>query len=84
MQLHSLRKHRKQRSINHFSPFLRVDVFSIYILSYFIIILQKASQVMSRAARLNEAFSVVKLVPVIRPSLPALGSTGTWPAMSLR
>ncbi|KAL1533946.1 hypothetical protein AAHA92_33753 [Salvia divinorum] len=45
---------------------------------------KKASQVMSRAARLNEAFSVVKLVPVIRPSLPAVGSTTSWPTMSLR
>ncbi|XP_073146779.1 uncharacterized protein [Henckelia pumila] len=44
---------------------------------------KKASQVMSRAARLNESFSVVKRVPVIRPSLPAVGVT-TWPAMSLR
>ncbi|XP_057793835.1 uncharacterized protein LOC131010359 [Salvia miltiorrhiza] len=45
---------------------------------------KKVSQVMSRAARLNEAFSVVKLVPVIRPSLPAVGSTSNWPVMSLR
>ncbi|XP_073288118.1 uncharacterized protein [Primulina huaijiensis] len=44
---------------------------------------KKASQVMSRAARLNESFSVVKRVPVIQPSLPAVGVT-TWPAMSLR
>ncbi|KAL1542756.1 hypothetical protein AAHA92_19804 [Salvia divinorum] len=45
---------------------------------------KKASQVMGRAARLNEAFSVVKLVPVIRPSLPAVGSTSSWPVISLR
>ncbi|GFQ00651.1 hypothetical protein PHJA_002209000 [Phtheirospermum japonicum] len=45
---------------------------------------KKVSQVMSRAARLNEAFSIVKRVPVIRPSLPAVGSTNTWPVMSLR
>ncbi|KAG6431932.1 hypothetical protein SASPL_103504 [Salvia splendens] len=45
---------------------------------------KKASQVMSRAARLNEAFSVVKLVPVIRPALPAVGSTSSWSVMSLR
>ncbi|GER27605.1 pentatricopeptide repeat (PPR) superfamily protein [Striga asiatica] len=45
---------------------------------------QKVSQVMSRAARLNEAFSIVRRVPVIRPSLPAVGSTTTWPIMSLR
>ncbi|KZV50898.1 hypothetical protein F511_10469 [Dorcoceras hygrometricum] len=44
---------------------------------------KKASQVMSRAARLNESFSVVKRVPVIRPSLPAVGVT-TWPAMNFR
>ncbi|PIN22330.1 hypothetical protein CDL12_04960 [Handroanthus impetiginosus] len=45
---------------------------------------KKVSQVMSRAARLNEAFSVVKRVPVIRPSLPAVGTSNAWPAMSLR
>ncbi|KAA8521106.1 hypothetical protein F0562_011741 [Nyssa sinensis] len=44
---------------------------------------KKVSQFMSRAARLNEAFSVVKRVPVIRPSLPAAGVT-PWPVMSLR
>ncbi|XP_047959787.1 uncharacterized protein LOC125205031 isoform X2 [Salvia hispanica] len=44
----------------------------------------KASQVMSRAARLNEAFSVVKLVPVIRPALPSVGSTSSWSVMSIR
>ncbi|CAI9754273.1 unnamed protein product [Fraxinus pennsylvanica] len=44
---------------------------------------KKVSQFMSRAARLNEAFSVVKRVPVIRPTLPAVGVT-PWPAMSLR
>ncbi|CAA3000171.1 Hypothetical predicted protein [Olea europaea subsp. europaea] len=43
----------------------------------------KVSQFMSRAARLNDAFSVVKRVPVIRPTLPAVGVT-PWPAMSLR
>ncbi|KAL7118355.1 hypothetical protein ACP275_03G131200 [Erythranthe tilingii] len=41
-------------------------------------------KVMSRAARLNEAFSVVKRVPMIRPSYPALGSTNNWPVLSLR
>ncbi|XP_073122069.1 uncharacterized protein [Henckelia pumila] len=41
----------------------------------------KASQAMSRAERLNEAFWVVKRVPMIRPSLPADGVT-TWPAMA--
>ncbi|KAI3464267.1 hypothetical protein Pfo_020930 [Paulownia fortunei] len=45
---------------------------------------KKVSQVMSRAARLNEAFSIVKRVPAIRPSLPAVGAANTWPVMSLR
>ncbi|KAK2975634.1 hypothetical protein RJ640_021079 [Escallonia rubra] len=44
---------------------------------------KKVSQFMSRAARLNEAFSIVKRVPVIRPSMPAAGVT-PWPVMSLR
>ncbi|KAJ7982663.1 Transmembrane protein [Quillaja saponaria] len=44
---------------------------------------KKVSQFMSRAARLNEAFSVVRRVPIIRPSLPAAGVT-PWPVMSLR
>lgn len=46
---------------------------------------KKVSQFMSRAARLNEAFSVVKRGPIIRPSLPA-GGTGIapWPMMALR
>ncbi|GMY07930.1 hypothetical protein FCV25MIE_03169 [Fagus crenata] len=44
---------------------------------------KKVSQFMSRAARLNEAFSVVKRVPIIRPSLPAPG-VAPWPVMSLR
>lgn len=56
----------------------------ISLLSFVNYVLQKASQVMSRAARLNEAFSVVKRVPMIRPSLPAVGSTNNWPVMSLR
>ncbi|XP_041004329.1 uncharacterized protein LOC121249664 isoform X2 [Juglans microcarpa x Juglans regia] len=43
----------------------------------------KVSQFMSRAARLNEAFSVVRRVPIIRPQLAAPGVT-PWPAMSLR
>jgi hypothetical protein len=45
---------------------------------------KKITQVMSRAARLNEAFSIVKRVPVIRPSLPAVGTTTTWPVVNLR
>ncbi|XP_030523798.1 uncharacterized protein LOC115736283 [Rhodamnia argentea] len=44
---------------------------------------KKVSQFMSRAARLNEAFSVVKRVPIVRPSLPAPG-VAAWPVMSLR
>lgn len=47
------------------------------------ILLQKVSQFMSRAVRLNEAFSVVRRVPIIRPSLPASGAN-PWPVMSLR
>jgi hypothetical protein len=38
---------------------------------------------MGRVARLNEAFSVVRRVPIVRPSLPA--STITLrPVMSMR
>lgn len=44
---------------------------------------KKVSQFMSRAARLNEAFSVVKRVPIIRPSLPAPG-LASWPVISMR
>ncbi|KAL5571742.1 hypothetical protein UlMin_021339 [Ulmus minor] len=44
---------------------------------------KKVSQFMSRAARLNEAFSVVRRVPIVRPALPAPGVT-PWPVMSLR
>ncbi|XP_055824093.1 uncharacterized protein LOC129892531 [Solanum dulcamara] len=44
---------------------------------------KKVSQFTSRAARLNEAFSIVKRVPLIRPQLPAAGDT-MWPVMSLR
>ncbi|KAF6147842.1 hypothetical protein GIB67_014422 [Kingdonia uniflora] len=44
---------------------------------------KKLSQFMTSAARLNEAFSVVKRVPVIRPSIPAPGGT-PWPIMGLR
>ncbi|XP_045825103.1 uncharacterized protein LOC123917441 isoform X1 [Trifolium pratense] len=44
---------------------------------------QKVSQLMGRVARLNEAFSVVRRVPIVRPSLPA--STITLrPVMSMR
>ena len=45
--------------------------------------LQKVSQFMSRAARLNEAFSVVRRVPIVRPLLPATG-VNSWPVMTLR
>ncbi|XP_050106875.1 uncharacterized protein LOC126586198 [Malus sylvestris] len=44
---------------------------------------KKVSQFMSRAVRLNEAFSVVKRVPIMRPSLPAAG-INPWPVMGLR
>ncbi|KAM7253103.1 hypothetical protein ACFE04_025721 [Oxalis oulophora] len=43
----------------------------------------KVAQFMSRAARLNEAFSVVRRVPMVRPPLPAAGLS-PWPVMSLR
>lgn len=47
---------------------------------------KKVSQFMSKAARLNEAFSVVRRVPVVRPSLPATapGMVVPWPVMSMR
>ncbi|CAI8595757.1 unnamed protein product [Vicia faba] len=44
---------------------------------------KKVAQLMGRVARLNEAFSVVKRVPVVRPSLPAPAIT-LRPVMSLR
>lgn len=44
---------------------------------------KKVSQFMSRAARLNEAFSIVKRVPVIRPPLSAPG-VAPWPMVTLR
>lgn len=44
---------------------------------------KKVSQFMSRAARLNEAFSVVKRAPMIRPSLPGAG-IAPWPMVALR
>ncbi|XWS21959.1 hypothetical protein CRYUN_Cryun30bG0102800 [Craigia yunnanensis] len=44
---------------------------------------KKVSQFMTRAARLNEAFSVVRRVPIMRPSLPTTG-VNPWPVMSLR
>jgi len=53
------------------------------VLINFLHCVQKVSQFMSRAARLNEAFSVVKRVPVIRPQLPAAG-VSPWPVVSLR
>ncbi|KAL4340299.1 hypothetical protein GQ457_08G009070 [Hibiscus cannabinus] len=45
---------------------------------------KKVSQFMTHAARLNEAFSVVRRVPIIRPSLPTTTGVNTWPVMSLR
>ncbi|KAJ9129345.1 hypothetical protein P3X46_033866 [Hevea brasiliensis] len=44
---------------------------------------KKVSQFTSRAARLNEAFSVVRRVPIVRPLLPAAG-LNSWPVMTLR
>ncbi|KAI3508888.1 hypothetical protein L1887_23908 [Cichorium endivia] len=44
---------------------------------------KKVSQFMTRAARLNEAFSVVKRAPMIRPSLPGTG-VAPWPMVALR
>ncbi|CAO2834414.1 unnamed protein product [Amaranthus hypochondriacus] len=44
---------------------------------------KKVSQFMTRVARLNEAFSVVKRVPIVRPSLPAPG-LAPWPVVSMR
>ncbi|KAJ6877734.1 hypothetical protein NC651_030477 [Populus alba x Populus x berolinensis] len=44
---------------------------------------KKVSHFMSRAARLNETFSVVRRVPIVRPLLPAAG-VNPWPVMSLR
>lgn len=44
---------------------------------------KKVSRVMSQAARLNEAFTEVRRVPVIRPALPS-PSANPWPVLSLR
>ncbi|CAL0308458.1 unnamed protein product [Lupinus luteus] len=44
---------------------------------------KKVSQLMGRVARLNEAFSVVRHVPVVRPSVPA-SSVILRPVMSMR
>ena len=45
---------------------------------------QKVSQLMGRVARLNEAFSVVRRVPIVRPpSLPS-SSVTLRPVMSMR
>ncbi|MQL83390.1 hypothetical protein Taro_015912 [Colocasia esculenta] len=44
---------------------------------------KKVSHFMVRAARLNEAFSVVKRVPMIRSTLPTAGVT-PWPVLALR
>ncbi|KAE8706412.1 O-acyltransferase WSD1-like [Hibiscus syriacus] len=45
---------------------------------------KKVSQFMTRAARLNEAFSVVRRVPIIRSSMPTTTGVNPWPVMSLR
>lgn len=44
---------------------------------------KKASQLMARAAKLNEAFSVVRRVPVVRSSIP-VGGSAPWPLLPLR
>ncbi|KAF9608516.1 hypothetical protein IFM89_009882 [Coptis chinensis] len=44
---------------------------------------KKVSQLMNRSTRLNEAFSVVRNVPMIRPLLPSPGLT-PWPILNLR
>ncbi|GKV09226.1 hypothetical protein SLE2022_327100 [Rubroshorea leprosula] len=43
---------------------------------------KKVSQFMNRAARLNDAFSVVRRVPIVRPALPA-GGVNPWPVMGM-
>ncbi|GLT93887.1 hypothetical protein SLE2022_116570 [Rubroshorea leprosula] len=43
---------------------------------------KKVSQFMNHAARLNEAFSVVRRGPITRPALPA-GGVNAWPVMSM-
>ncbi|GAB2271139.1 hypothetical protein Dimus_005986 [Dionaea muscipula] len=45
---------------------------------------KKVAQLISHAARLNESFSVVRWVPVIRPSLPSQSGIAPWPVLSLR
>ncbi|KAL5714827.1 hypothetical protein ACHQM5_016734 [Ranunculus cassubicifolius] len=44
---------------------------------------KKVSQYMMRASRANEAFSVVRRVPIFRPLLPSAGVT-PWPVLNLR
>ncbi|XP_031491214.1 uncharacterized protein LOC116258196 isoform X2 [Nymphaea colorata] len=44
---------------------------------------KRASQFMTQAARLNEAFSVVRCVPVIRSSVLSTGAS-SWPAIALK
>ncbi|CAN1294975.1 hypothetical protein LINPERPRIM_LOCUS22674 [Linum perenne] len=45
---------------------------------------KKVSQFMSRAARLNEAFSVVRRVPNVRAMVPGGGGVSPWPVMNMR
>lgn len=45
---------------------------------------KKVSQLKGRVARLNEAFSVVRRIPVVRPSLPAASTITLRPVMSMR
>ncbi|CAN6458307.1 unnamed protein product [Victoria cruziana] len=44
---------------------------------------KRASQFMTQAARLNEAFSVVRCVPVIRSSVLSTGAS-SWPVIGLK
>ncbi|XP_058090055.1 uncharacterized protein LOC131236705 [Magnolia sinica] len=45
---------------------------------------KKVTHFMTRAARLNEAFSMVKRAPIVRASLPPVGGVTPWPVMGLR
>lgn len=44
---------------------------------------KKASQLKVQAARLNEATSIVKRAPIIRPSVPA-GGVAPWPVLAFQ
>ncbi|XP_010532817.1 PREDICTED: uncharacterized protein LOC104808737 isoform X2 [Tarenaya hassleriana] len=44
----------------------------------------KATRLVSHAARLNEAIPAVRRVPIIRPALPSMAVNHQWPVVSLR